>query len=156
MMILEYLMKWIQKMSKTKIHVNQHIIKKNTKTGLREPVFTVKTWKSNERTNRVKIKGPATLVYSPDKPLDCGAKCWIETETDIECDNDIGNNRVSTPDLQLNIFLVPYGYQVDLYEDGKLLDGACRDFGGSHKIRKLKDQLINKIGQMIKEFREYN
>ena len=26
------------------------------------------------------------LVYSPDKPLSCGAKVWIETRGDIELD----------------------------------------------------------------------
>ena len=26
------------------------------------------------------------LVYSPDKPLNCGAKVWIETRGDIEVD----------------------------------------------------------------------
>lgn len=27
----------------------------------------------------------ASVVYSPDKPLSCGAKVWIETELDILC-----------------------------------------------------------------------
>jgi hypothetical protein len=27
----------------------------------------------------------ASVVYSPDKPLPCGAKVWIETELDILC-----------------------------------------------------------------------
>lgn len=32
---------------KTIVHVNQHIIKSNHKTGEREPVLTIKTHKSN-------------------------------------------------------------------------------------------------------------
>ena len=32
---------------KKKIHVNQHIIKRNAKTGEREPVITCKTYKEN-------------------------------------------------------------------------------------------------------------
>ena len=32
---------------KTKIHVNQHIIRSNRKKGLNEPVFTVKQGKNN-------------------------------------------------------------------------------------------------------------
>jgi hypothetical protein len=64
------------------IHVNQHVIKKNKLTGERNPVITVKTSKSNTYAKRVKIKGSAELVYSPDKPLDCGATVWIESNTD--------------------------------------------------------------------------
>ena len=32
---------------KTRIHVNQHVVKRNAKTGEREPVLTCKTSKSN-------------------------------------------------------------------------------------------------------------
>jgi hypothetical protein len=70
---------------KTVVHVNQHKIKSNSKTGSKDPVLTVKTYKSNTYTNRVKINGPCTIVYSPDKPLSCGAKVWIETEEKEEC-----------------------------------------------------------------------
>lgn len=71
---------------KTVVHVNQHKIKSNSKTGSKDPVLTVKTYKSNTYTNRVKINGPCTIVYSPDKPLSCGAKVWIETEEEVECE----------------------------------------------------------------------
>jgi hypothetical protein len=69
---------------KTIVHVNQHIIKQNSKTGQREPVLTVKTYKDNTYAQRVRIDGPCTVVYSPDKPLSCGAKVWIETESNVE------------------------------------------------------------------------
>tara|TARA_Y100000310_G_C20188146_1_gene581270 strand:+ start:110 stop:391 length:282 start_codon:yes stop_codon:yes gene_type:complete len=64
---------------KAKIHINQHIIKANDKTGERNPVITVKTYKSNEYAHSIEIKGFSTIIYSPDKPLNCGAKVWIET-----------------------------------------------------------------------------
>ena len=64
------------------IHINQHIIKKNKKEGTTEPVITVKTYKDTVYGDEVRIYGPCTVVYSPDKPLKCGAHCWIET-TDI-------------------------------------------------------------------------
>ena len=67
---------------KAKVHVNQHRIRSNAKTGAREPVITVKTYKSNEFATRVRINGPSEVVYSPDKPLSCGAKVWIEAEYD--------------------------------------------------------------------------
>jgi len=30
--------------------------------------------------------GPAKVIYSPDKPLSCGAKVWIETESEVKID----------------------------------------------------------------------
>jgi len=74
---------------KTIVHVNQHKIKSNAKTGEREPVLTVKTYKSNTYANEVFVRGPCKIVYSPDKPLSCGAKVWIETESDVEVVEDI-------------------------------------------------------------------
>jgi len=68
---------------KTRIHVNQHKIRSNKKNNLNEPVITVKTSKSNTYANEVIIKGPSKVIYSPDKPLSCGAKVWIETESEV-------------------------------------------------------------------------
>ena len=68
---------------KTRIHVNQHKIRSNMKHGTNDPVITVKTSKSNIYTHEVDIKGPSKVIYSPDKPLSCGAKVWIETESDV-------------------------------------------------------------------------
>jgi hypothetical protein len=69
---------------KTIIHVNQHVIKANAKTGGNEPVLTVKTYKSNTYAHEVRILGESKIVYSADKPLSCGAKVWIETEAQVE------------------------------------------------------------------------
>jgi hypothetical protein len=68
---------------KTIIHVNQHVVKSNIKTGEREPVLTVKTYKTNIYANEVEIKGDSKVVYSHDKPLSCGARVWIETEGEV-------------------------------------------------------------------------
>ncbi len=67
----------------TRIHVNQHIIKANAKSGERNPALTVKTSNSNVRAHTVEIDGPCRVVYSPDKPLPCGAKVWIETHSEV-------------------------------------------------------------------------
>jgi hypothetical protein len=69
---------------KTVIHVNQHIIKRNQKTGATDPVLTVKTYKSNVYAHEAEILGPSKVVYQPEKPLSCGAKVWIETESEVE------------------------------------------------------------------------
>jgi hypothetical protein len=68
---------------KTIIHVNQHVIKANRKNNTNDPVLTVKTYKSTEYAHDVTIYGPSRVVYSPDKPLSCGAHVWIETEADV-------------------------------------------------------------------------
>ena len=69
---------------KKRIHVNQHVIKRNRKTGGNEPVLTVKDYKSNTYAHRVTIHGPSQVIYQPDKPLSCGAHVWIETENNVE------------------------------------------------------------------------
>ena len=69
---------------KTIIHVNQHVIKDNAKTGNNNPVLTVKTYKSNTYAHEVRVLGESRIIYSPDKPLSCGAKVWMETEAKVE------------------------------------------------------------------------
>ena len=68
----------------TRIHVNQHIIKKNSKNGEVNPVLSVKTYKSNTYGRSVMINGPSRVIYRPENPLPCGAKCWIETESQVQ------------------------------------------------------------------------
>jgi hypothetical protein len=69
---------------KTIIHVNQHVIRSNAKNGTSDPVLTVKTYKGNNYGHTVEIDGPSRIVYSPDKPLSCGAKVWIETFSQVK------------------------------------------------------------------------
>ena len=69
---------------KTIIHVNQHVIKANKKNDTADPVLTIKKYKSNTYAHAVDIKGPSKVVYSPDKPLSCGAYVWIETHAEVE------------------------------------------------------------------------
>lgn len=68
------------------IHINQHAIRRNAKTGGDEPVITVKTYRDNLYAHSVHIDGPCKVVYSPDKPLSCGAKVWIETHAHVTID----------------------------------------------------------------------
>jgi len=74
-----------------RIHVNQHVIKANAKNGENNPIFTIKQGGSNTYAHNVKVKGEMELVYSPDKPLSCGAKVWIETRGEIELDGKIAH-----------------------------------------------------------------
>lgn len=71
-------------MSITRVHVNQHVIRANAKSGENNPVFTIKSKGKNTYAHRVRVVGEMELVYSPDNPLSCGAKVWIETELEVE------------------------------------------------------------------------
>jgi hypothetical protein len=62
-----------------RIHVNKRVIAQNAAHERNDPPLTVKTARSNDYGHEVDIQGPSKVVYSPDKPLDCGAKLWIET-----------------------------------------------------------------------------
>jgi hypothetical protein len=66
----------------TRIHVNQHVIRRNAKTGGADPVLTVKCDGGNTYAHSVQILGPSTVIYSPCKPLSCGARVWIETQSE--------------------------------------------------------------------------
>lgn len=70
---------------KKRIHIDQHAIRRNAK-GANDPPISVKTYKSNTKCFEVEINGPSKLVYSPDKPLSCGAKVWIETDSEVVMD----------------------------------------------------------------------
>ena len=68
---------------KKRIHVNMHKIRFNKKHGTNDPVLTVKTSHSNRYAHNVDILGPSTVMYRPDKPLSCGARVWIETDSEV-------------------------------------------------------------------------
>ena len=71
---------------KKRIHINMHKIRANKKNGTKEPVITVKTSKTNTYGHEVEILGESKVVYSPDKPLSCGARVWIETDAEVKID----------------------------------------------------------------------
>ena len=71
---------------KKKIHINMHEIRSNKRNGTNDPVITVKTYNSNTYGYEVDILGASKVVYSPDKPLSCGARVWIETDSEVLVD----------------------------------------------------------------------
>jgi hypothetical protein len=73
------------------IHVNQHTIKRNRRTGERAHPLSLKTYKSNEYSSRIEVEGPAAVVYRPDNPLPCGATVWIETKSECKHERTIIN-----------------------------------------------------------------
>lgn len=67
----------------TRIHVNRHIIASNKRKGSREAPLSVVDYKQNRKGHTVELTGPGRVVYSPEKPLKCGATVWIETEHEV-------------------------------------------------------------------------
>lgn len=65
-----------------RIHINQHMIRRN-QSGEDLPVITVKAKGKTTYYKSLKIEGPSKLIYSPDKPLSCGARVWIETHAEL-------------------------------------------------------------------------
>jgi hypothetical protein len=68
----------------TRIHVNQHAIRRNVKMCSYEPVITVKQGRKNTYGYEVLIHDNsgnviARVVQPQDKKLDCGARVWVET-----------------------------------------------------------------------------
>tara|TARA_R100001129_G_scaffold185157_1_gene172254 strand:- start:88 stop:333 length:246 start_codon:yes stop_codon:yes gene_type:complete len=77
---------------KTIIHVNQNKIRCNINKKDPEPVLTVKTYKSNDYGYQAIILDSggdvaARVIYSPHKPLGCGARVWIETQNKVIIDD---------------------------------------------------------------------
>jgi hypothetical protein len=66
-----------------RIHVNQHIIRANKRTGAREAPIRIKMSRANIKCHAIEIHGPSSVVYSPDRPLACGARLWIETTAPV-------------------------------------------------------------------------
>lgn len=69
-----------------RIHVDQHTIRRNKTQGTNDPPISVKTYKDNTKCYEVEIKGESKVIYSPDKPLSCGARLWIETNAEVVTD----------------------------------------------------------------------
>lgn len=67
------------------IHVNQHNIKRNRKKSMNLPVLTSKTYKSNVYSHEVGLEVNGIIIgkfiYSPEKPLSCGAHVWFECDS---------------------------------------------------------------------------
>lgn len=80
-------MRYTNRKGVKRIHVNQHHIRANLKDDENRPVFTCKVGTQNLYGHEVQIHGESTLVYS-NKPLNCGARCWIETVSPITITED--------------------------------------------------------------------
>ncbi len=62
----------------TRVHVNQHIVKQNTRSGSNYPCITVKNSKGNTYYHKVFLSGNWELKQEMDNPLSCGARVYLE------------------------------------------------------------------------------
>jgi hypothetical protein len=75
---------------RTIVHVHQQRIRQNIHLDAadRLPPVIVRRGKQRHYTDRAEIRLGGKLVgvfhYSPDKPLDCGARVWLELEPGAE------------------------------------------------------------------------
>lgn len=68
----------------SRVHVDQFAIKRNRKQGTQDPPISLKTSKGTHKANRVDLLDEngnvvASVIYSPEKPLSCGAHVWVES-----------------------------------------------------------------------------
>ena len=68
-----------KKTSKVIVHINKNVIQQNIKKKPeeRKPVIAIKGAQLGY-VNHLEIPAPCRIIYSPDKPLSCGARVWIE------------------------------------------------------------------------------
>ena len=69
------------------IHINRNIIQSNSKHNKQDPVIRIQEGDKTTYAMSITINGPSKMVYNPNKPLRCGAKLWIETNSEIFVNN---------------------------------------------------------------------
>lgn len=69
------------------IHVAQDAIRRNMKTGGNEPALIVRDYRGAERYHELQLvvdgKVIGTFKYQPHDPLPCGARVWLELDSEI-------------------------------------------------------------------------
>ena len=59
------------------------MIRSNKKKKENEPVVRVQQGSRTGYCHEVEITGKCRIIYSPNNPLGCGARVWIEVEPDV-------------------------------------------------------------------------
>lgn len=66
------------------IHVNQHNIRANAKNNnVALPVYTIKNRGKTYTCDSFTVEGKLESVYSPEKPLSCGARVWMTSKDPV-------------------------------------------------------------------------
>jgi hypothetical protein len=71
-------------MTTRRIHVNSNTVRSNAKHGTNKPSLTIRVGQKVEAyAHEVIITGASRVIYRPENPLVCGAKVWIETDSEV-------------------------------------------------------------------------
>lgn len=78
------------------ISVNRHKIGANAKHQDRPQEAPIRVIEGSRIVNgvEVRVEGPSRIVYSPEHPLKCGAKVWIETIAAVFVDRGDGTTDI--------------------------------------------------------------
>ena len=71
-----------------RVYVNRHTLAKNKKKGRSDPAIGIEESGQEKRYgSRVDILQNgvvvASVIHREDRPLKCGARCWVETRADV-------------------------------------------------------------------------
>ena len=70
-----------------RIHINRHTMTRNWKENAYKEAIGVEYYEAGKKqktyAHDVLVAGPTRIIQS-QKPLSCGAKCWIETNAKVE------------------------------------------------------------------------
>jgi len=69
------------------LQVHALVIKSNKKHGRNDPPLRVRQGRNGDNpvhAHTLELTGPSKIIHSPDKPLKCGARVWIETHHPVK------------------------------------------------------------------------
>ena len=79
---------------KTYIRVDANIMTANYKNGTRLPCVVVREESGRKwHCQKAHGSGPFSVLYEPDDPLSCGARCWIETDSEVVMEGAAAQDR---------------------------------------------------------------
>jgi hypothetical protein len=58
------------------------------------------------------------------------------------------------PNVRLDVRFIEYGYQADIFIEGKQVSSQCRDFAKDYPISMLNDKMLESITNAVSEFRQ--
>ena len=79
---------WERPIPIKRIHVNRHTLARNKKFGENAPAVGVEqSGRTKRYGHRVQImvngEVVASVIHSEERPMHCGARCWIETQAEV-------------------------------------------------------------------------
>lgn len=67
-----------------RIHINGALLREAKRGKKAVKPISIQNHDGLRVASKVDIKGPSTLVFSPDKRLSSGAVLWIETRSEVD------------------------------------------------------------------------